>query len=71
MVVHASTGISFSKAPPPQPSDPVIVPDSNVDLRPPSYLVMSLIVAFICFFLNITTLMLGIPAIILSGLVRS
>ena len=61
----------FSQAPALQPTGPVIVPGTGVDLCPPSYIIMSLIITFICFFLNVTTLILGIPAIILSILVSS
>ena len=47
----------------------MVIPEAGVDLRPASFLVMSLIVTFICFILNITTLIFGIPAIIMSVLV--
>ena len=57
------------QAPAPQLTGPVLIPGSGVDLSPPSYLVMSLVVTIISFFLNITSLIFGIPAIVLSVLV--
>ena len=47
----------------------MIIPETGVDLRPASYLVLSLIVAFFCIILNITTLVFGITAIVLSVMV--
>ena len=55
-------------APTPHPAGPVVVPPTGVDLRPPSYLIMTLTVTFICFILNAATLIFGVPAIVLSVL---
>lgn len=48
----------------------VPTPSGGVDLRPPSYLVLSIIVTINCAILFILTIMVGIPAIVLSVMVR-
>ena len=53
-----------------QPGGVVATPSGKVDLRPPSYLILSIIVTINCTVLLFFTLIIGIPAIFLSVMVR-
>ena len=53
-----------------QPGGIVATPSGEVDLRPPSYLILSILVTVNCAFLCVLTLVIGITAIVFSSMVR-